>query len=199
MTSTRRNGSRLEGEPTLENIFLEMMGSPGSNSPRLATNYFNKGLAGRIAFSPKFYRAVGVDPAIGKAAESGSPRPQIPEALRKQLAASVQQACGKIAAEIAERYRKQTGAKSLCLAGGLFLNPVIVSHVEKNTGFDEVFVQPAAGNEGTALGAAWYVRHHYAKEILVRLRWRNSIGGRATPIRKSSRCWTIARRATVFT
>jgi carbamoyltransferase len=42
----------------------------------------------------------------------------------------------------------------------LFLNPVVVSHVEKNTGFDHVFVQPAAGNEGTSLGAAWYVHHH---------------------------------------
>ena len=128
--------------------------------PRLATGYFNAGLAGHIAFSPKFYRAVGVDPAIGKAAETGSPRPQIPDPLRKQLAASVQQACARWLAELAERYRKQTGAKSLCLAGGLFLNPVVVSHVERNTGFDHVFVQPAAGNEGTSLGAAWYVRHH---------------------------------------
>jgi carbamoyltransferase len=127
--------------------------------PRLATGYFNAGLAGHIAFSPKFYLAVGVDPAIGKAAETGSPRPPIPESLRRQLAASVQQACGALAAELAERYRKQTGAKSLCLAGGLFLNPVVVAHVERNTGFDRVFVQPAAGNEGTALGAAWYVRH----------------------------------------
>jgi carbamoyltransferase len=150
----------LEGEPEFENIFLELLRGSAGKSPRLATRYFNKGLAGRIAFSSKFYRAVGVDPAVGKAAESGLPRPQIPETLRRQLAASVQQACAKVAAELAERYRKQTGAKSLCLAGGLFLNPVVVSYVEKNTGFDDVFVQPAAGNEGTALGAAWYVRHH---------------------------------------
>ena len=72
----------------------------------------------------------------------------------------MQQACAKVAAELAECYRKQTGAKSLGLAGGLFLNPVVVSHVEKNTGFDDIFIQPAAGNEGTALGAAWFVRHH---------------------------------------
>jgi carbamoyltransferase len=128
-----------------------------------------------MAFSPKFYRAVGVDPAVGKAAESGSPRPPIAEPLRKQLAASVQQACAKIAAEVAERYRKQTGAKSLCLAGGLFLNPVIVAYVEKNTAFDDVFVQPAAGNEGTALGAAWYLRHHVQKKArqapLAQLDW----------------------------
>jgi len=154
----------LEGDPAFESLFLEMLRRAPGKLPRLATRYFNAGLAGHIAFSPKFYRAVGVDPAIGKAAETGSPRPPIPHPLRRQLAASVQQACGAIAAELAEGYRKQTGAKSLCLAGGLFLNPVVVAHVEKNTGFDRVFVQPAAGNEGTALGAAWYVRHQMQKK-----------------------------------
>jgi carbamoyltransferase len=150
----------LEGEPVFEDLFLKLLRGSAGKWPHLAASYFNRGLAGRIAFSPKFYRAVGVDPAIGKAAEDGSPRPQIPDPVRKQLASSVQQACAKVAAELAERYRNETGANSLCLAGGLFLNPIVVSHVEKNTGFDDVFVQPAAGNEGTALGAAWYVRHH---------------------------------------
>ena len=149
----------LEGDPVFEKLFLEILRRSPGKFRALPRGYFNAGLAGHIAFSPKFYRAVGVDPAIGKAAETGSPRPQIPEVLRKQLAASVQQACCTVAAELAERYRKQTGAKSLCLAGGLFLNPVVVSHVERNTGFEHVFVQPAAGNEGPALGAAWYVRH----------------------------------------
>src|SRR3984957_836587 len=165
----------LEGDPAFEALFLEMLRRAPGKLPRLATGYFNAGLAGHIAFSPKFYRAVGVDPAIGKAAENGSPRPQIPEALRKQLAASVQQACCIVATELAERYRKQTGAKSLCLAGGLFLNPVVVAHVERNAGFDHVFVQPAAGNEGTALGAAWYVRHHMQRaprrEAVTKLDW----------------------------
>jgi carbamoyltransferase len=150
----------LEGEPVFEDLFLKLLRGSAGKWPHLAASYFSRGLAGRIAFSPKFYRAVGVDPAVGKAAEDGSARPQIPEQLCKQLAASVQQACAKVAAELAERYRTETGAKSLCLAGGLFLNPIVVSHVERNTGFDNVFVQPAAGNEGTALGAAWYVRHH---------------------------------------
>jgi carbamoyltransferase len=150
----------LEGDPVFENLFLGLLRRTPGKLPHLAGNYFNRGLAGRIAFSPRFYRAIGVDPAIGRAAESGSARTPLPGALRRQLAASVQQACATVAAELAERYRKQTGAKSLCLAGGLFLNPVVVSHVERNTGFDSVFVQPAAGNEGTALGAAWYMRHH---------------------------------------
>ncbi len=165
----------LEGDPVFEKLFLEILRRSPGKLPHLATGYFNAGLAGHIAFSPKFYRAVGVDPAIGKAAETGSPRPQIPEVLRKQLAASVQQACCTVATELAERYRKETGAKSLCLAGGLFLNPVVVAHVERNTGFDHVFVQPAAGNEGTALGAAWYVRHHMQgasrREAVTKLDW----------------------------
>ena len=150
----------LEGEPVFQDLFLSMFRRSPGDLPSLAKSYFNSGLAGHIVFSPKFYRAVGVDPAAGKSAESGSPHAPLQEPLRRQLAASVQQACAVLATELAERYRKQTGAKSLCLAGGLFLNPVVVSHVEKNTAYEEVFVQPAAGNEGTALGAAWYVRHH---------------------------------------
>jgi carbamoyltransferase len=150
----------LEGDPVYENIFLGLLRRSPGKLPHLLSSYFNSGLAGHIAFSAKFYRAVGVEADIGKAAETGSPRPALAEPLRRQLAASVQQACCTVAAELAERYRKQTGATSLCLAGGLFLNPVIVSYVEKNTGFDRVFVQPAAGNEGTAPGAAWYVHHH---------------------------------------
>ena len=154
----------LEGEPAFEKIFLGMLRHSPGKLPRLARGYFNGGLAGHIAFAPKFYKAVGVDPVIGKAAETGSPRPPIPEPLRKQLAASVQAACCTLAAEIAEAYRKKTGAKFLGLAGGLFLNPVIASYVERHTGFERVFVQPAAGNEGTALGAAWYLRHHVHKK-----------------------------------
>jgi len=150
----------LEGEPVFRDLFLSIFRRAPGELPRLSASYFNRGLAGHIAFSPKFYRAVGVDPAAGKAAESGAPRPFLADPLRRQLAASVQQACAVLAAELAERYRKTTGAKALGLAGGLFLNPVLVSHVERNTGYEQVFVQPAAGNEGTALGAAWYVRHH---------------------------------------
>ena len=108
----------LEGEPVFEALFLEILRRSPGKLPQLAASYFNAGLAGHIAFSRKFYRAVGIDPAIGKAAETGSTRPPVPDALRKQLAASVLQACCKVAAELAERFRKETGAKSLCLAGG---------------------------------------------------------------------------------
>ena len=149
----------LEGEPALEKLFLEILGSPSGQAPRLQPRYFTPGLAGRVAFSPLFYKAIGVEPVAQDAAPNNLPRAPLAESLRRQLAASVQTACSTLAAQLAEGFRLQTGAKELCLAGGLFLNPVIVSEVEKLTGFDRVFVQPAAGNEGTSLGAAWYLRH----------------------------------------
>lgn len=148
----------LEGDPAFLQIFLQMLRGSSPGTLHLDTSYFNRGFARRIAFSAKFYRAVGLDPTL--ASDSGdSERSAIPEPLRRQLAASVQAACAQVAAELAESARKKTGAKTLCLAGGLFLNPVIVSDVEQQTAFERVFVQPASGNEGTALGAAWLAWH----------------------------------------
>jgi len=136
-------------------------------------------------FSPKFYRAVGVDPAIGKAAESGSTRPQIPEQLCKQLAASVQQACAKVAAELAERYRNETGAKSLCLAGGLFLNPVIVSTSKKIRASMMFSFQPARETKAL-LWAPHGTCAITCKERPGMLRQSQLAWGRAIPARKSS-------------
>ena len=149
----------LEGEPVFEALFLEILRGPSGEVPHLQSRYFTPGFAGRVSFSPLFYKAIGVEPAAHKAAPNNLPRAPLAEPLCRQLAASVQLACSTLAAQLAEGFRLRTGAKELCLAGGLFLNPVIVSEVERLTGFDRVFVQPAAGNEGTALGAVWYLRH----------------------------------------
>jgi len=55
--------------------------------------------------------------------------------------------------------RRRSGLKAVCLAGGCALNSVANGKVRDRTGFDDVFVQPAAGDAGTALGAAQYVWH----------------------------------------
>jgi carbamoyltransferase len=149
----------LEGDPAFEALFVEILGGKTTTVPRLQYRFFTPGLVGSTAFSPHFYRAIGVQPATLEAAPNNLPRVPLSEPLRRDLAASVQQACAAVAAQIAEQARSATGARELCLAGGLFLNPVMVSEIERLTGFDRVFVQPAAGNEGTALGAAWYLRH----------------------------------------
>ena len=154
----------LEGMPEFESLFLEMFRRAPGEPPHFDFSYFNRGLAGRIAFSKKFYRRVGIDPESASSAGQRQPGAGLSELLRRQLASSVQHACARVAAEWAEASRKKTGARALCLAGGLFLNPLLVGAVEKNTAFEQVYVQPAAGNEGTALGAAWLVWHQQLRK-----------------------------------
>ena len=72
-----------------------------------------------------------------------------PDALKADIAYAVQQTVEQAVIEIAG-----TG-ENLCLAGGLFFNALLVAALERSGNFKNVFVQPAAGNAGTALGAAF--------------------------------------------
>src|SRR6202023_1413858 len=59
---------------------------------------------------------------------------------------------------------------NLCFAGGLGLNALLVSALENRSGYENVFVQPASGNAGTAIGAALDAWHNtYRQEQRVRL------------------------------
>jgi carbamoyltransferase len=140
----------LEGEAKYRELFLAMLGTGSASAPRLRRSYFTRGLAGRLAFGTRFYRELGIAEAD---------RERMSPEMRSALAASVQAACTEVALTLAEQLRERSGARNLCLAGGLFLNPLLVSDLAARAGFDTVFVQPAAGNEGTALGAAWMARH----------------------------------------
>ncbi len=140
----------LFGAPEFEDLFQEMTRGDSSPWPHLNRRYFTRGFTGRLAFSELFYQRIGVPKSGGKIAN---------EILRANLATSTQSACGKIVTGLLESLRSQNKIEQLCLAGGLFLNPLLVSAVERGTGFQNVFVQPAAGNEGTAPGAAWNEWH----------------------------------------
>src|SRR5262249_24793876 len=52
--------------------------------------------------------------------------------------------------------RETTGAKNLCLAGGVALNCVVNGRIVREAGFDNVWIQPAAGDNGIAIGCAYY-------------------------------------------
>ena len=138
------------GEPVFADLFLQILRRDPAGPPHLDKKFFNRGFSGKICFSQEFYRNFGI---------SNSTEPHLDEAMRANIAASLQQACAVVATEWLDALRNQMGARSLCLAGGLFLNPLLVAALEANAGFDQVFVQPAAGNEGTSLGAAWLAWH----------------------------------------
>lgn len=75
------------------------------------------------------------------------------------VAASVQRATEDIVLAMATALHQETGADRLCLAGGVALNSVANGRLLRETPFKELFVQPAAGDGGGALGAALYAQH----------------------------------------
>ncbi len=77
------------------------------------------------------------------------------------LARSVQVVTEEIILRMARRARKETGLKNLCLAGGVALNCVANGLLLREGIFDEMWIQPAAGDAGGALGAALVAWHHY--------------------------------------
>ena len=70
------------------------------------------------------------------------------------IAASIQKVAEELLLGMARNVYKQTGLKRLCIAGGVGLNSVANSRILRETEFEELYVQPAAGDGGGALGAA---------------------------------------------
>lgn len=77
----------------------------------------------------------------------------------RDLAASVQAVLEEGLFHILRHAHRVTGSSRLCLAGGVAFNSLANGKIESNTPFKEVYIQPAAGDAGTALGAAAYVSH----------------------------------------
>ena len=70
------------------------------------------------------------------------------------IAASIQKVTEELLVGMAKNVHKQTGLKRLCIAGGVGLNSVANSRILRDSGFEELYVQPAEGDGGGALGAA---------------------------------------------
>jgi carbamoyltransferase len=70
------------------------------------------------------------------------------------IAASIQQVTEELLLNMARHLHRETGLQRLCIAGGVGLNSVANTRILKETPFEQVFVQPAAGDGGGALGAA---------------------------------------------
>jgi carbamoyltransferase len=75
------------------------------------------------------------------------------------VAASIQKVTEEIVLRMARDLRKKTGLKNVVLAGGVALNCVANGHLMREGIFDDVWVQPAAGDAGGALGAALFAEH----------------------------------------
>jgi len=106
-------------------------------------------------------------PVLGKMYSEEMPRklgptraPEEPiEQRHKNLACSLQARLEEVYLGMLERLQQETGMKSVCLAGGVAFNCVANGKIPASTGFENVYVHPAAGDAGLAVGAAQFVWH----------------------------------------
>jgi carbamoyltransferase len=108
---------------------------------------------GEPALGPVYSRRL--EELLGPARQPADPLTPRHEAI----AASLQVVFEEAAFHVLEALYRRTGVPRLCLAGGCAMNSVANGKIRERTPFREVFFQPAAGDNGTALGAAFYLWH----------------------------------------
>jgi carbamoyltransferase len=141
------------GEPKYAKLILDqLMDLKDDGTFRLDLQYFDY-CTGLTMTNDKFSRLFG-EPV------------RTPEKLLTQfhmdIAASVQRVTEEVMLRLTRALAAETGAKNLCLAGGVALNCVANGKVLRDGKFDGIWIQPAAGDAGGALGAALCAYHQHA-------------------------------------
>jgi len=138
------------GEPKYADRIREnLIDLKEDGSFRMDMSYFNY-CQGLTMTGPKFDELFG-GPA--RAAESAITQREM------DIAASIQVVTEDIMLRIARHVQKTTGQKNLCLAGGVALNCVGNGRILREGPFENIWIQPAAGDAGGALGVALYIWH----------------------------------------
>jgi len=113
-------------------------------------SYFNYQYCQHDYLSEKFIRIFG------------QPRQKNGEFLQYHMdvAAAFQQVLEETALQICSILRKKTNAEYIVIAGGVALNSVMNGRIVRESGFKDAYIMPAAGDNGTSIGAAYYVYNH---------------------------------------
>jgi carbamoyltransferase len=98
------------------------------------------------------------DEAVRRLGPARAPDDAI-DARHQNIAASMQARLDEVVLDCLRTLQRKTGLRKLCLAGGVAFNCVTNGQIVEQTGFDEVYIQSAAGDAGLAIGAAMYVWH----------------------------------------
>ncbi|WP_415357879.1 carbamoyltransferase [Halioglobus sp. Uisw_031] len=147
------------GNPQYVDVIKEhLLDLKEDGSFRLDMSYFNY-CTGLTMTSAKF------DDLFG-----GPPRKAESEVSQKEmdLAASIQKVTEEVVLLLGKSIREETGCEYLCLAGGVALNCVANGELLRSGIFKDIWIQPAAGDAGGALGAAltvWHDRHDGVRKV----------------------------------
>ena len=138
------------GRPAYAELILDrLLDLKEDGSLRLDMSYF-KYARGLTMTTPRFHDLFG-----------GPPRDPEADLTERDmdLAASIQQVTDEVVLRAGRFAHRTTGLRRLCMAGGVALNCVSNQHLLENGPFDDIWIQPAAGDAGGALGAALMVWH----------------------------------------
>ncbi|HEY6098503.1 MAG TPA: carbamoyltransferase N-terminal domain-containing protein [Anaeromyxobacter sp.] len=146
------------GKPRFLEQVRAILRPAGDGAFALDLSWFDFHASGRRAWSPRLAEAFGPPRSPDEPID-----PATPEGSRwADLAASVQRVLEDQLVELAGVLRRETGLRDLCLGGGVALNGCANARILRESGFERVFVPPAPGDAGCALGAALYAdRLHF--------------------------------------
>ena len=183
------------GEPKYVERVQQLVHVYADGSLHLDLSYFTFPYHTRRTFSRRFEALFGEprDPkarfVTDRTGRDGDPSPPSrAEVERNQyyadVAASIQAVTEDILLRMARHLHARTGLRRLCLAGGVALNSVANFRILTETPFEELYIQPAAGDAGGALGAALYAYHvllgRPRRFVLEHAAWGESHDGAAT-------------------
>jgi carbamoyltransferase len=149
------------GEPRYSDALRTLVARKGDGGFELDLTYFrhvSDGLSmtwndGEPALGRVFSKKI--ETLLGPARQ----KDEAVDGRHEAIAASLQLVFEEVAMHVLEHVHKTTKATRLCLAGGCAMNSVANGRIRERTGFGDVFIQPAAGDDGTALGAAFLAWH----------------------------------------
>jgi carbamoyltransferase len=156
------------GDPEFAEEFARIVRLNGNGKPgfNLGLDYFIHHKVGSQITWEEGSPVIGklfsdtLEKRLGTAREAGA------EVTRRHenIASSLQKQLEDAVLHLLNQLYKQTGLKNLCLAGGVAFNCVANGLIFERTPFEQVYIQPAAGDSGLAIGAAYYVYHQILKQ-----------------------------------
>ena len=147
------------GKPIYINQIKKLIDIKDDGSFRLDQSYFNYA-TGLTMTNKKFNNLFGQNPR--------NPMREKLEQFHMDIAASIQKVTEEIMIKLAKSIRHEYGLKNLCLAGGVALNCVANGKILKEKIFENIWIQPAAGDAGGSLGAAlalWYLEFGNSRNV----------------------------------
>jgi carbamoyltransferase len=144
-------GLAAYGSPRFRDEFARLLRVEPDGWFALDASYFGRLADAELGFGPKLEQLLGPRrPPYQPWDLEGSER----DRRYADIAATLQHVTEEVMLALAREAKRRTGADALCLAGGVALNAVANARLLRESGFTHVFVQPAAGDAGGALGAA---------------------------------------------